>query len=130
MLFAEWDIGFCLQLHRCLRHHQKQRITHSCWTGRYLVIVSTHGRSRVLLGCLLPQGQKVNVTGILTPESKSKLITCRYRQKPPRIFPQPTYDRILFKFSLHTVKITSQKLICFKNVYLRNYFQDFLQVRT
>jgi len=47
-----------------------------------------------LLGCLPPpQGQKVNVTGIPTPESKSKLITYRYRPKtPPRIFPQPTYE--------------------------------------
>jgi len=42
-----------------------------------------------LLGCLPPPGQKVNVTGIPTPESKSKLITYRYRQKPPRIFPRP-----------------------------------------
>jgi len=38
-----------------------------------------------------PPGQKVNVTVIPTPESKSKLITYRYRLPPPRIFPQPTY---------------------------------------
>jgi len=41
-----------------------------------------------LLGCLPPplQGQKVNVTGIPTPESKSKHITYRYRQKKPKDF--------------------------------------------
>jgi len=52
----------------------------------------THGRWGGCYG-VYPQGQKVNVTGIPIPESKSKLITYRYRQKtpPPRIFPQPTY---------------------------------------
>jgi len=38
-----------------------------------------------------PPGQKVDVTGILTPESKSKLITLGIGKKHPRIFPQPTY---------------------------------------
>jgi len=37
----------------------------------------------------VPQGQKVNVTGIPTPESKSKLITYRYRQPTQGFFPSP-----------------------------------------
>jgi len=55
-----------------------------------LVDMTTHGRwgGGGLLGCLpLPPQEKVNVTGIPTPESKSKLITCRYRQNtPPKDF--------------------------------------------
>jgi len=50
----------------------------------------THGRWGGLLECLPPpQGQKVNVTGIPTPESKWKLIA--WQKTLPRIFPQPTY---------------------------------------
>jgi len=43
------------------------------------------------------KGQKVNVTGIPTPESKSKLITYRYRQTPPPqgFFPSPRFRKIL-----------------------------------
>jgi len=41
-------------------------------------------------GCLPPpQGQKVNVTGIPTPESKSKLITYSIGKKPQGFFPSP-----------------------------------------
>jgi len=65
---------------RCVKNVNWHVITHGRWGGG-------------LLACLPPPGQKVNVTGIQTPESKSKLITYRYRQTPPGFFPQPTYGQ-------------------------------------
>jgi len=51
-----------------------------------------------LLGCLPPQGQKVNVTGIPTPESIAKLITCRKTNPPPQeLFPGPRMIILLLK---------------------------------
>jgi len=62
---------------------------HLSLTARLQTVGLMHGRwggfARVFTPP--PQGQKVNVTGIPTPESKSKLITYRYRQKnPPKDF--------------------------------------------
>jgi len=52
----------------------------------------------VLLLCLphSPKAKKLTLQ-VNRPRTKSKCITCRYRQKSPRIFPQPTYDNHLYE---------------------------------
>jgi len=80
-------MGNCFEINKVLLSITSINTTHGCWGGGGVGGEFTP-----------PHGQKVNVTGIPTPESKSKLITYRYRQKTPQgFFPSP---RMINTFSL------------------------------
>jgi len=82
------------------------------WVKNFNVLswlASMHGRWGGVLGCLPPPpGQKVDVTGIPTPESKSKLITYRYRQKIPQgFFPSPRTLAPYYDHTFYSIGLTS-----------------------
>jgi len=75
-----------------------------------------------------PPGQKVNVTGIPNPESKSKLITYRYRQTPPQgFFPSPRMLGTIFPLN-SIISILLFYLKKFRQFYIKNiiYFIQFI----